>query len=186
MSVCCAIVCSTGNPCSAKAKEGSSFCGIHMKWIECPVCLNAFHKRDTVTLTCTHQFCTSCISKWRKHNKSCPCCRELIVCSIADVHKQLCDIVVDMNHLFDINERIKQVEKICKLLNTKYGLDFLKQKSLLKDEFVRKLPLLAEEIRECSCEIGENLKKSINIWKDSYTTDVNASNLYELRTMKIK
>ena len=43
----------------------------------CPICLE--DKQEFQTLECSHQFCKSCLGRWKRENVTCPVCRELIV-----------------------------------------------------------------------------------------------------------
>lgn len=65
------------------AKDNNEFCHIHAPYpgFECSVCYSRINdKKDECKLpSCSHKFCTTCITAWFKQNKSsCPMCREKI------------------------------------------------------------------------------------------------------------
>jgi len=47
---------------------------------ECPICLEPFGRDRAVVQPCKHEFCSSCIVRWRSENSTCPCCRGEIRC----------------------------------------------------------------------------------------------------------
>jgi hypothetical protein len=51
----------------------NSFCSDN-----CAICLNVFMKKESVSLTCNHEFCSGCFEDWRNVREfrvSCPTCR---------------------------------------------------------------------------------------------------------------
>ena len=44
--------------------------------MSCPICLT--HMKQLTKLGCEHQFCRTCIDKWKKEKNQCPLCREPI------------------------------------------------------------------------------------------------------------
>ena len=42
---------------------------------QCPICLEPLGRDRAVVQPCKHDFCSSCIIRWRSENSTCPCCR---------------------------------------------------------------------------------------------------------------
>ena len=77
-----------GNPCRYKAKQGM-FCKIHYKvsstyneflkndesCVQKETCSICYDKDVDYSLSCKHNFCKCCITKWLKENDMCPLCR---------------------------------------------------------------------------------------------------------------
>ena len=76
--------------CSAKAKNGTDYCGRHRKFIvntpppppppisdgiDCVICLQAIAPKDSIQTPCNHVFHNECLTKWKQRSTTCPCCR---------------------------------------------------------------------------------------------------------------
>lgn len=70
----------SGQPCKVKnakyTKCGQPYCGTHLPFEDCYVCLDACnHKQQSTLLTCGHRFHTACIGPWLTQHDTCPVCR---------------------------------------------------------------------------------------------------------------
>lgn len=69
--------------CKRKCKPNQSHCWQHTstttKIINCSICYEDIHTKNTICLPCSHTFCKSCISEWFFKKSSCPLCRESMI-----------------------------------------------------------------------------------------------------------
>ncbi|ESO92576.1 hypothetical protein LOTGIDRAFT_233027 [Lottia gigantea] len=79
-------------------------------YINCTICMNILKK--TVTTSCCHRFCDTCIREWIDRNSSCPCCNTRLTHENLYNDRQFDSLIEDIMKDKERSE-LKYYEEVC-------------------------------------------------------------------------
>ena len=160
---CKAICKSTGKQCKFKTKNESGLCNKHSNQIECPICFTYFNNTNIIKLSCNHSFCKECISKWKKHNNNCPCCRQYTI-NQNNIYNIVQNLISDFNDV-SFDEKRCKFEKVCDILHSDEGYKFLKKNIVFREIYKFKLFEMKNQIENDIFYKDSFIKKEFDRWE---------------------
>jgi hypothetical protein len=175
-------------------EEDENRLGLGQSPLKCPICFEYF--MDSLTLSCSHTFCGSCLRLWMHESLSCPTCRLAVTQlpvrtrALDELCVQLVDpknetwIARQQAHQIELQSQNRKAQKI-----RRHFLEIKSQASGYivwdlwtskdKNPFCKKLSSVSGVVREAWCE-------AVGLTEESISTQSKASLLNAMRNLIAK
>lgn len=126
--------------------------------MEAKTCSICYEEEKVETLSCKHDFCESCIQKWKSEKMTCPVCRSIIVPRIS-FSTRAHFYGRDSCHIREYWEQIQQSERLVEFMSqlafAKHYIDS-KDLTFAKEHFLKKH--VFDYCNKLFCSIAKNFK----------------------------